>query len=406
VGPAVPPGPDRREQTLGELLYANKARTFVAEQAWRETLQAIGRGDQLALHAFFTKMHRVVFTLILRNIANEAVAEEVTLDVFCDVWRTAGRYNPARGSVVGWLMNQARSRAIDRLRFEHTRKRVSEADRATGPNGPQEMFDAGEQLRRALQVLTPQERDAIETAFFSELTYGEVAARLDQPVGAVKTLICSGLAKLRPFSRPEGPMSAASEQHDLESLFLHALQAAPPTEALAVETHVSVCSDCRQELETLRPIISAFVCWPTDVLRPSPSLWDRLVRRITTETGQEPSASAPRRRAEGEWEEAAPGIHCKVLATDTERERVSMLVRLAPGVAYPPHRHAGVEELHLLYGELWIEHRKLYPGDYNRAEPGTSDHRVWSETGCTCVLITSTRDMLALPQASPSADER
>jgi hypothetical protein len=62
--------------------------------------------------------------------------------------------------------------------------------------------------------------------------------------------------------------------------------------------------------------------------------------------------------------------------------------------------------LYLLYGELWIEHRKLYPGDYNRAEPGTSDQRVWSETGCTCVLITSTRDMLALPQASPSADER
>jgi len=83
-----------------------------------------------------------------------------------------------------------------------------------------------------------------------------------------------------------------------------------------------------------------------------------------------------------------------LLATDWERDRVSMLVRLAPGVAYPPHSHAGVEELHLLDGELWIDDRKLYPGDYNRAEPGTADRRVWSETGCTCVLIASPRDVL------------
>jgi anti-sigma factor ChrR (cupin superfamily) len=72
-----------------------------------------------------------------------------------------------------------------------------------------------------------------------------------------------------------------------------------------------------------------------------------------------------------------------------------MLVRLAPGGEYPPHTHAGLEELHLLEGELWIDDRKLYPGNYNRAEPGTGDKRVWSETGCMCVLITSTRDILA-----------
>lgn len=144
----------------------------------------------------------------------------------------------------------------------------------------------------------------------------------------------------------------------------------------------------------LRPIIDSFVSWPTDVLRPSASLWGRLARRIAAETGGEPVLPATRPWSEPEWEEAAPGISCKLLATDTEKHRVSMLVRLAPGVAYPPHSHAGVEELHLLHGELWIEDRKLYPGDYNRAEPGTADKRVWSETGCTCVLITSTRDVL------------
>ena len=94
------------------------------------------------------------------------------------------------------------------------------------------------------------------------------------------------------------------------------------------------------------------------------------------------------------WENVAPGISVKLLATDEERHMVSMLVRLAPGGEYPAHIHSGVEELHLLEGELWIDGRKLYPGDYNRCEPGTGDKRVWSETGCMCVLVTSTRDVL------------
>src|SRR5207253_4864566 len=83
-----------------------------------------------------------------------------------------------------------------------------------------------------------------------------------------------------------------------------------------------------------------------------------------------------------EWEQVSPGIECKLLAADTERHRVSMLVRLAPGASYPAHIHAGIEELHLLAGELWIDDRKLVPGDYNYGAPGASDDRVWSETGC------------------------
>ena len=132
----------------------------------------------------------------------------------------------------------------------------------------------------------------------------------------------------------------------------------------------------------------------SDILDPSASLRMRLAQRIAAETGREPVLPAPQGWVEPEWKEVAPGISCKLLATDTETDRVSMLVRLAPGVDYPPHRHAGVEELHLLHGELWINDRKLCPGDYNRAEPGTADKRVWSETGCTCVLVTSTRDVI------------
>jgi anti-sigma factor ChrR (cupin superfamily) len=192
-------------------------------------------------------------------------------------------------------------------------------------------------------------------------------------------------------------MSSGPSQHDrdyAELVALHALQALPSSEVPVVEAHLAACAECRREIETLRPIVGTFVSWPTDVLRPPAPLWERLAGRIAAETGQAPVVPAPRPQAESDWAEAAPGLSYKVLATDTEKDRVSLLVRLAPGVAYPPHRHAGVEELYLLHGELMIEDRKLHPGDYNRAEPGTADQLVWSETGCTCLLLTSLRDVL------------
>jgi anti-sigma factor ChrR (cupin superfamily) len=185
----------------------------------------------------------------------------------------------------------------------------------------------------------------------------------------------------------------AHEQDHLESVCLYALQALPAGEIPGVEAQIAGCSDCRRELETLGPIVGAFVSWPTDVLRPSTPMWQRLARRIAAETGQA-AVPAPPPPAQPEWEEVAPGISCKLLATDAERHRVSMLVRLAPGADYPPHTHGGVEEVHMLQGVLIVDDKKLYPGDYLRSEPGTADHRVWSETGCTCVLLTSTRDTL------------
>ncbi len=192
-------------------------------------------------------------------------------------------------------------------------------------------------------------------------------------------------------------MNSRSDQHDREHLdlvFLYVLQALPSSEIPVVETYISSCADCRREIKTLRPIIGSFVSWPTDVLRPSVSLWGRLAQRIAEETGKEPLLPPSQPPAKPAWEEVAPGISCKLLATDTEKNRVSMLVRLAPGTDYPPHRHAGVEELYLLHGELMIDDKKLYPGDYNRAEADSVDRRVWSETGCTCVLLTSYKDVI------------
>ena len=186
-------------------------------------------------------------------------------------------------------------------------------------------------------------------------------------------------------------MSACGQ---LEVAAAYAIGALPAAEVPGFEAHLASCEHCQRELDALRPIVDSFMAWPADVLRPSSSLQGRLASRIAAERGGPPALPPPSGYREPEWEEVAPGIFCKLLANDTERHRVSMLVRLLPGVEYPPHIHAGLEELYLLDGELWIDDRKLYPGDYNRAEAPSGDKRVWSETGCTCVLITSTKDIL------------
>ena len=199
--------PDRREcvsATLGDVLYARQSKAPVSESEWVALVRSVAGGNQAALHALYERTHRLVFTLIVRITANRETAEELTLDVFHDVWRRAARYDPAGGTVLGWIMNQARSRAIDRLRFNRRKKRVY--PEAEDPLGVTEAPDPGDlvafkeksqALRRALAVLTPNERNAIEAAFFSELTHADVAARLDQPLGTVKTRIRSGLHKLR-----------------------------------------------------------------------------------------------------------------------------------------------------------------------------------------------------------------
>ncbi len=194
--------PERK--TLGDLLYADDAKVRVPESDWVRLVHSIAGGDQLALHSLYEQTHRLVFTLIVRITNSRETAEELTLDVFHDVWRRASTYDPANGSVVGWIMNQARSRAIDRLRYEQRKKRVNnypDSPVTVSPvNDPQEACHFEEQtkmLQDALKILTPEERHVIETAFFSELSYRETAAKLDQPLGTVKTRIRSALGKLR-----------------------------------------------------------------------------------------------------------------------------------------------------------------------------------------------------------------
>jgi RNA polymerase sigma-70 factor (ECF subfamily) len=208
------PNHERGPGTLGGVLYANASKTFVSEAEWVVLVRAVAAGDQRALHALYDRANRAVFTLSMRITANRETAEEVTLDVFHDVWRQASSYEESGGTVLGWIMNQAHSRAIDRLRFDGRKKRVAPDSGGPAPAAP--VADPADRLaleqrsaalRRALEVLTPDEREAIQAAFFSEMTYVEVAAQFEQPLGTIKTRIRSGLHKLRQALAEEGQRS-------------------------------------------------------------------------------------------------------------------------------------------------------------------------------------------------------
>lgn len=241
---------------LGDILYPGIQRIPAYEGDWVAIVQRVAKRDRRALHSLYQRTHGIVYTLIARITGSADRAEALTVSVFMDLWHLAPAFDATSASVLGWVLDHARSRVI---------------------------------AHRAHQL-----------------------------------------------------HAAASE--------------------------------------------------PTPVLSPPQSLWSRIAHGLGA--GEAFESGADQWNGEPKWNEVSPGIRCKLLSTNTQHDRLSMLVTLAPGVAYPAHIHAGVEELHLLDGELWIDDRLLYAGDYYRAEPGSRDTRVWSATGCTCALMTSMLDVL------------
>lgn len=197
--------------TLGGLLYADASRQRIPESEWAAHVRAMAQGDQIALRALYELAHRLVFTLALRLTGSRETADELTVDVFHALWQRAAAYNPEAGTVLAWIMNQTRSRSIDRLRHDNRRKRVNADGHEI--DGPAAGADAAAMavraedahaLREAMEVLTTGERRAIQTAYYAEMTHSEVAARLNEPLGTIKTRIRSGLAKLRKALLPGG----------------------------------------------------------------------------------------------------------------------------------------------------------------------------------------------------------
>lgn len=190
--------------TLGDVLYAKGQLHLTPESDWVALVHAIAAGNPGALHALYARANRPVFTLMIRLTANRETAEELTVDVFHDVWRRAARYDAAGGTVLGWIMNQARSRAIDRLRFDQRQKRMPPAGMehqevavAANPEDVLALERRASTVRVALDALSADQRSAIEQAFFFGRTYAEVAERLNQPLGTIKTRVRAGLHKLR-----------------------------------------------------------------------------------------------------------------------------------------------------------------------------------------------------------------
>jgi RNA polymerase sigma-70 factor (ECF subfamily) len=159
-------------------------------------LESIEGGDRDALGRLYDRFTPMLYSLALRIVGNAADAEDVIQLTWVQVWRTAGRYEARRGSVASWLASIVRSRALDRTRMAAARARAESAA-APPSRGESPDADEGRRVRAALDALEPKQRVALELAFFEGLAHGEVAARLDAPLGTVKSWIRRGLLRLR-----------------------------------------------------------------------------------------------------------------------------------------------------------------------------------------------------------------
>jgi RNA polymerase sigma-70 factor, ECF subfamily len=180
------------------------------EEEWKRLIARTAEGDQTALAVFYDRTSPQVFGLVLKILNNREAAEEVTLDVYTQVWRQAHTYDHTRGAPGAWLMMLARTRAIDRFRagaVEHGRIEPLDAAELFASDGeaPDRNVEGQERRRYvqlALAMLTVEQREAISLAYFYGLSQSEIAAKLQIPLGTVKTRIRLGMIKLREALAP------------------------------------------------------------------------------------------------------------------------------------------------------------------------------------------------------------
>jgi RNA polymerase sigma-70 factor (ECF subfamily) len=161
--------------------------------------------DVEAFEQLYERHSRIVYALVLRILQQGSTAEEVVQDVFLQVWRNARHYDEQRGPFIPWLLTLARNRALDRLRLKSERQRRQEAQTEEFPpilEVPQfeQNLDEkrrAERVRALMASLHPQQKKAIELAFFEGLSHSEIAAALKEPLGTVKSWIRNGLMRLK-----------------------------------------------------------------------------------------------------------------------------------------------------------------------------------------------------------------
>ena len=169
-----------------------------------ELLLAVARGDQAAFAALYDSVGPLVHGVVRRVVRDPAQSEEVTQAVMVEVWRTAVRFDPDRGSARTWILTMAHRRAIDRVRSEQASRnraqRVADQQHARDFDEVSERVELDfehEQVRTALSTLTELQRQAVELAYYQGFTYREVAELLGTPLGTIKTRMRDGLIRLR-----------------------------------------------------------------------------------------------------------------------------------------------------------------------------------------------------------------
>ncbi len=173
-------------------------------------MERIAKSDQSALATLYDATNRLAYGLILRVLGDASTAEEVLLDVYTQVWKQAANYDTGRGSPLAWRTTIARTRAIDRLRSgwqDRQRKEPLDLlnDRETSAANPEQASVNSERqrfVRNALSELSPEQREVIELAYYGGLSHSEIATKLDQPLGTVKTRTRLGMMKLREALTP------------------------------------------------------------------------------------------------------------------------------------------------------------------------------------------------------------
>ena len=175
-----------------------------AAEADIDVVQRLAAGDRDAVAELYDRHAARIMGLAIRIVRNSSDAEDVVQEVFSQAWRTAPNYQPARGTVAGWLLMMARTRAIDRLRSRQARRDA--ADGADLDGLPADVAPVSEQLiasqqaasvREAMMTLPVEQRAALELAYFEGLTQTEIAERTQTPLGTVKTRIRTALTSLR-----------------------------------------------------------------------------------------------------------------------------------------------------------------------------------------------------------------
>jgi RNA polymerase sigma-70 factor (ECF subfamily) len=175
-----------------------------------DLLHAIARGDEAALAALYDRYSAILLGLLLRILRDRPEAEDVLQEVFLQVWRRAQDFDEARGRGFTWLVTLARSRAIDRLRSIDARVRAAEAaqreaQEETTADAADDVLHSEQRavVQAALARLPEEQRRALRLAYYDGLTQSEIAARLNQPLGTIKTRMRSGLIKLRELLREQ-----------------------------------------------------------------------------------------------------------------------------------------------------------------------------------------------------------